>query len=168
MPKLVKDGTISDNNWQLMAKPETDAVTAAVAAGAVIVPLAVWQAQRDALSARNDIGVWLDSDETADMLGQDVTALPLIAVNFPAFTDGRGFTTARILRERYNFTGELRAVGYFLAEQVCYMRRCGINAFDFGTEREQHLQAAIDAMDDFTEYYQASVDEPQPLFRRRA
>lgn len=168
MPKLVKDGAIVDNQWALMDKPEGEAADAQVSAGSVIVPLTVWLAQKDQLAARNDIGVWLDTDETADQLGEEAQRFPLVAVHFPAFADGRAFTNARLLRERFGFTGELRAVGYFLAEQACYLRRCGVNAFDFGADREQHLQATVDALQDFTEYYQASVDEPLPLFRRRA
>lgn len=168
MPKLVKDGAIVDNEWTLMAKPEGEAAEANVPAGKMIVPLKVWQAQRDALSERSDIGVWLDTDETADELGDEAKRFPLVAVHFPAFADGRAFSTARLLRERFDFTGELRAVGYFLAEQACYLRRCGVNAMDFGPDREQHLEPAIEALKDFTEYYQTSVDQPLPLFRRRA
>ncbi len=168
MPKLVKDGAIVDNDWTLMAKPEGDAAEASVPEGKVIVPLKVWRAQRDSLSERSDIGVWLDTDETADELGDEAKRFPLVAVHFPAFADGRAFSTARLLRERFDFTGELRAVGYFLAEQACYLRRCGVNAMDFGPEREHHLEPAIEALKDFTEYYQTSVDQPLPLFRRRA
>lgn len=168
MPKLVKDGAIVSDDWTLMPKPEGEPAEVTVPAGKVIVPLKVWQAQAETLNTRQDIGVWLDTDETADELGEEAKPFPLIAVNFPAFADGRAFTTARVLRERYGFTGELRAVGYFLAEQACYLRRCGINAMDFGPEREQHLEAAVEALNDFTEYYQASVDQPLPLYRRRA
>ncbi|MGD8177314.1 DUF934 domain-containing protein [Marinimicrobium sp. ARAG 43.8] len=168
MPKLVKDGAIVDNEWTLMAKSEEDASSVKVPEGQVIVPLAVWQAQKTTLANRQDIGVWLDTDETADQLGDDARQRPLVAVHFPAFADGRAFTTARMLRERFGFEGELRAIGYFLAEQACYLRRCGVNAMDFGEDREQHLQAAIEALNDFTEYYQSSVDQPLPLFRRRA
>jgi len=80
MPKLVKDGAIVDNEWTLMAKPEGEASDASVPAGPVIVPLTVWLAQKDQLSARNDIGVWLDTDETADQLGEDAQQFPLVAV----------------------------------------------------------------------------------------
>jgi len=173
MPKLVKDGAIVENDWQFLPKPEGDAggkslSESKVPEGKVIVPLKVWQAQKEALRDRQDLGVWLDSDETADQLGDDAKPLPLIGIHFPAFADGRGFSTARLLRERYGYTGEIRALGYFLPEQACYLRRCGVNAFDFGTERERFLEATLEALDDFTEYYQASADQPMPLFRRRA
>ena len=158
---------IVEVTWTLLSKPEGDAANFAVPAGQVIVPLSVWLAQKSELKSRSDIGVWLDSDETADLLGEDAQSLPLVAVNFPTFMDGRAFSTARLLRERFGFTGELRAVGNFIRDQLCYLRRCGVNAFAFSNP-ETDLQAALKSLNDFTEYYQASVDQPLPLFRRRA
>lgn len=167
MPKLIKDGAIIENTWTLLAKPEGDASAVEVPAGQVIVPLAVWQAQKTRLQSRNDVGVWLDSDETAHQLGGDALALPLVALNFPLFMDGRAFSSARLLRERYGFTGELRAVGNFIRDQLCYLRRCGVNAFAFARE-DINLEEALTSLNDFNEYYQAAVDQPLPLFRRRA
>ncbi|MDQ2075480.1 DUF934 domain-containing protein [Marinimicrobium sp. ABcell2] len=167
MPKLVKDGAIVDNQWTLLEKPEGEPSAVNVPAGQVIVPLSVWQAQQDTLSQRNDVGVWLDSDETPDRLGDALQALPLIAVNFPVFKDGRAFSSARLLRERYGYTGEVRAIGHFIRDQLCYLRRCGVNAFDFGAQ-EIDLEQALKSLNDFTEYYQAASDERLPLFRRRA
>jgi len=166
MPKLIKDGVIVDNTWTLVAKPEGDA-TVEVPAGQVIVPLSVWVAQKDQLQSRNDIGVWLDSDEVADAIGAEANRFPVIGVNFPLFMDGRAFSTARLLRERYGFKGELRAVGNFIRDQLCYLRRCGVNAFAFANP-ETDLDIAVKSLGDFNEYYQASVDQPLPLFRRRA
>ena len=167
MPKLIKDGVIVDNTWALIAKPEADAASVAVPAGQVIVPLSVWLAQKAQLQNRTDVGVWLDSDETADQLADDVTSLPLIALNFQSFMDGRAFSTARLLRERYTFSGELRAIGHFMRDQLCYLRRCGVNAFAFANP-ETDLEIAAQSLNDFNEYYQASVDQPLPLFRRRS
>lgn len=167
MPKLIKDGAIVDNTWVLLAKPEGDAADANVPAGQVIVPLAVWTAQKEKLQHRTDVGVWLDSDEIAESIGEEANRFPVIGVNFPGFMDGRSFSTARILRERYGFKGELRAVGNFIRDQLCYLRRCGVNAFAFANP-EANLEIALKSLNDFTEYYQASVDQPLPLFRRRA
>ena len=167
MPKLIKDGAIVENTWGLIAKPEGDAAEVAVPAGQVIVPLSVWIAQKAQLQARKDVGVWLDSDETADSIGEEANNFAVIGVNFPLFMDGRAFSTARLLRERYGFTGELRAVGNFIRDQLCYLRRCGVNAFAFA-DPETNLDVAVKSLGDFSEYYQASVDQPLPLFRRRA
>lgn len=166
MPKLIKDGAIVPNEWTLLDKPEGDAASQEVPAGKVIVPLSVWLAQKESLQQRSDIGVWLDSGELASELGDDAKNLPLVAVHFPLFMDGRGFSTARLLRERFGFAGELRAIGYFLRDQLCYLKRCGVNAFEF-THNEISLEDALESLNDFTEYYQASVDQPLPLFRRR-
>lgn len=167
MPKLIKDGAIAENTWALIAKPESDAAEVTVPVGQVIVPLSVWIAQKAQLSARADVGVWLDSDEVAESIGEEANRFPVIAVNFPGFMDGRAFSTARILRERYGFKGELRAVGNFIRDQLCYLRRCGVNAFAFANP-DADLAVAVKSLNDFNEYYQASVDQPLPLFRRRA
>ncbi len=164
MPKLIKDGTIVDNTWQLLAKPEADEAVG-VPSGQVIVPLCVWHAQKDQLAQRNDIGVWLDSDQNAEDLGADAASLPLVAVNFPGFMDGRGFSLGRLLRERYGFEGELRAIGNFMRDQLFYLKRCGFNAFDCNGDIDQ--QAALASLSDFTVTYQAAADEPLPLYRRR-
>lgn len=167
MPKLIKDGLISEDSWTLMAKPEGEAASVQVPAGQVIIPASVWLAQKDRLQARNDLGIWLDSDEGAELIGADANRFAVIGVNFPTFMDGRSFSTARLLRERYGFTGELRAVGNFIRDQLCYLRRCGVNAFAFANP-EANLDEAVKSLADFQEYYQASVDQPLPLFRRRA
>lgn len=167
MSKLVKDGVIVANTWALIDKPEGDAAAAVVPAGQVLVPYSVWNAQQAQLTARTDVGVWLDSDETADLIGTDANRFAVIGLNFPVFMDGRPFSTARLLRERYGFTGELRAVGHFMRDQLCYLRRCGVNAFAFANP-DENLDEAVKSLNDFNEYYQASVDQPLPLFRRRA
>lgn len=167
MSKLIKDGVIVENTWTLLAKQEGEASAVNIPAGQVIVPVAVWLAQKETLQARGDIGVWLDSDEGAELIGDEATRFPVIGVNFPLFMDGRAFSTARLLRERYGFTGELRAVGNFIRDQLCYLRRCGVNAFEFANP-EANLDEAVKSLQDFNEYYQASVDQPLPLFRRRA
>lgn len=168
MSKLIKDGHILENTWPLLAKPEGEltAETLSVPNSQVLVPYSVWQAQ-PALAQRTDIGVWLDSDETADLIGAEANRFSVIGLNFPLFMDGRAFSTARLLRERYGFTGELRAVGHFIRDQLCYLRRCGVNAFAFHNP-DENLEEALKSLNDFNEYYQASVDQPLPLFRRRA
>ena len=167
MPKLIKDGAIVENTWEVLAKAEGESAAVEVPAGQVLIPVAVWLAQKDQLQNRTDIGVWFDSDETADLIGEDANRFAVIGVNFPGFMDGRSFSTARLLRERFGFTGELRAVGNFMRDQVCYLRRCGVNAFAFANP-EANLEEAVIALGDLQEYYQASVDQPLPLFRRRA
>lgn len=166
MQKLIKDGAIVDNIWTLIAKPEADA-SVDLSTQNIIVPLQVWLTNKSQLQSRKDVGVWLDSDETAEQIAADAQSLPLIAVNFPGFMDGRAFSTAKLLRDRYNFKGELRAIGNLIRDQLCYLRRCGVNSFAFANP-DIKLEAALKSLNDFSEYYQASVDQPLPLFRRRA
>jgi uncharacterized protein (DUF934 family) len=164
MAKLIKARKAAPDTWQLLKADEAGAV-AIPASGNVIVPLAVWTAQRDALRARGNVGVALEPNEDPAELANDVAALPLIAVSFPSFQDGRGYSTARLLRERYGFKGEVRAIGDVLLDELFYMSRVGFDAFLL--REDQDLDACLKVFDTFSEVYQASVETPVPLFKRR-
>jgi uncharacterized protein (DUF934 family) len=88
-----------------------------------------------------------------------------VEINFPKFGDGRGFSIARLLRERYGYKGELRAVGQVARDHLYYMEQCGFDAFLL--REGEDVAEALAAFDDFSEAYQASVAQPVPLFRRR-
>jgi uncharacterized protein (DUF934 family) len=165
MRKIIKDKTIVDDHWSVFKLSEGDAPdTVAVPAGHQIVPLQVWLAQKTALSARQDIGVWLASDERPEQLSDDVAALSLIAVDFPAFSDGRGYSIAFNLRSRLGYEGEIRAIGDVLRDQLFYMQRVGFNAF--ATREDRSIEDALKGLTDFSEAYQTSWDQKSPLFRR--
>lgn len=166
--QLIIDGSVTNNQWNLLPLGGEDEITtSSLAPGKIILPLSVWLVLREELAPRKDeIGVWLDSDETADLIGDYAAELPLIAAHFPAFADGRAFSAGRLLRQRYGFTGELRAVGNFIRDQMTYLKRCGFNAFAY--QGEQPLETLLDSMQDFTDSYQAAVDQTLPIFRRRA
>ncbi|GAA5524545.1 hypothetical protein Maes01_01102 [Microbulbifer aestuariivivens] len=167
--QLLIEAEVTLNQWRLLPNDEATAelTAAALPGGNIILPLARWQELRDELASRRDeIGVWLESDESAELLGEAAKELPLIAVHFPAFGDGRGFTTGRLLRERFGFSGELRAVGNFMRDQLSYLRRCGFNAFAY--QGSQPLEELAKSLQDFSDSYQAATDQPEPLFRRRA
>lgn len=172
MPEIIKNGAIVADSWQLLqlAAGET-AETVALPAGPLLVPLAVWQARRQELTARgaadnNPLGVWLDAGEGPEALAGDLDRLAVIGVNFPKFTDGRSYSSARLLRERYGYTGEIRALGDVLYDQLFAMRRCGIDAY--ALRADQNPEKALAGFAAFSETYQAAVDQPLPLFRRRA
>jgi uncharacterized protein (DUF934 family) len=164
MPQLIKDGAIVDDRWTLLR--EATSLADVPDGEPAIVPLALWLAQRDALRARGEIGVWLRPSDEPDPLAADCAALPLIAIDFPQFTDGRGYSIARLLRERHGFEGELRAIGDVLRDQLYYLRQCGFNAFAVRADR--NLEDALKSLGDFSENYQATWARPVPLFRRRA
>lgn len=167
MRKIIKDKVIVNDDWQLLKLADGDAAeTITVPAGRAIVPLSVWLAQKSALSSRTDIGVWLASDEHAEALKDDLTALPLIAIDFPTFTDGRGYSIAYQLRTRLGYSGELRAIGDVLRDQLFYMARVGFNAF--ATREDRSIEDALKGLTDFSEVYQTAWDQKTPLFRRVA
>jgi len=105
--------------------------------------------------------------EPEDDLLQIITHLPkiaLLAIDFPKFGDGRGYTKARLLRERYRYQGELRAVGEVLSDQLFYLLRCGFDAFELAPGKD--TEAALRSFETFSVTYQAATDEPRPLYAR--
>jgi uncharacterized protein (DUF934 family) len=133
--------------------------------GKPIVTLARYAASREALLGRYpSLGVRIASDK----LPRDIpepNRLALIAVEFPRFTDGRGYSIARQLRDRHGFTGELRAVGWVLRDQLYYLERCGFDAFELKPGKP--LESALEAFGEFSATYQAATDDPRPIYRRR-
>jgi uncharacterized protein (DUF934 family) len=161
--KIIRDGGIVSDDWTLLAKDATELP----AASNIIVPLKLWQTQRNALLARGEpLAVWFDSEEDPADITADINHFSVIAVNFPAFKDGRGSSTAYLLRTRYNFKGELRAIGDVLRDQLFALKRVGFNAFAVRADKD--IEDALKGLSDFSEVYQGSVDQPLPLFRRRA
>ncbi|WP_226647758.1 DUF934 domain-containing protein [Microbulbifer variabilis] len=166
--ELILNGEVATNEWKILPQLEEGETfdINALPPGKVILPLRQWQAHREALAKRSaEVGVWLDSDEGAELIGSEAANLPLIAIHFPAFADGRGFSAGRLLRERFGFKGELRAVGGFMRDQLTYLQRCGFNAYAF--EGEQPLTILKESLHDFGDSYQSGVDQPLPMFRRR-
>lgn len=165
MRNIIKDRQIVADDWTVLKLEEGQAAeSVAVSAGKVIVPLKVWQAQRESLATRADVGVWIDSDERAEALKDDIARLPVIAVNFPKFADGRGYSIAYNLRVRLKYTGELRAIGDVLRDQMFYMQRVGFNAF--AVREDKNINDALKSLNDFSQPYQNSVDLKAPLFNR--
>jgi uncharacterized protein (DUF934 family) len=158
--EIIKDRRIVTDGWRHVADDEAVPET-----GDVIVSLARWRSEGPALRARAEgrVGVRVRPDEDVDAT---LATLPLVALEFPKFTDGRGYTKARLLRERYGFSGELRAVGYVLRDQIFYMARCGIDAFELA--KGKSLEQALGAFDEMSVTYQGAADDPRPLWRRRA
>ena len=168
MPKIIKNDRIVEDAWQVLKLAEGEtAETVALPEATTLFPLAVWQARKGELLARiATAGVWIDSSEGPEALVGDLNALSIIAVNFPKFADGRSYSTARLLRERYGYRGEIRAIGDVLHDQLFFMKRCGIDAY--AVREDKDIEAALAGLNTFSDAYQGAVDQPQPLFRRRA
>ena len=163
MPRLIKDRAVVDDGWTLLREA---ASLADVPDGVpVIVPLALWLERRAALHARGEVGVWLAPTDDPRALLPDLATLPLIAVDFPKFGDGRGYSTARLLRDRYGYRGELRAIGDVLRDQLFALSECGFDAFAIREDRDP--VEALASFNDFASVYTATSRTPQPWFRRR-
>lgn len=166
MANLIKNRAVVEDSWLLLKEVSDLEAIADKSAKSLIVPLAFWLEHRRELKQRpGKTAVWLDSNELPAALGEDLHSFALIALNFPVFSDGRPFSSARELRSNFMFKGELRAVGDVLRDQLFYMARCGFDAFVL--REDQNVETAVAAFEDFQDGYQVSVDKPVPLFRRR-
>lgn len=148
---LIKHNAFVENTFAHVADDE------ALPDGPIVVSLKRWQAERETLAARNaPLGVRLSSDQSPEALGADVSHFALIELEFPKFRDGRGYSWARILRQRLGFTGEVRAVGDVLRDQWLFMSRCGVDAFEVrpGTRLEDFRAALAEQ----TVFYQPASD----------
>jgi uncharacterized protein (DUF934 family) len=135
------------------------------ASGDVTVTLSRWVSDRDALKTHcGKVGVRLAPDDDPSELQSDLPHLALIAIEFPKFTDGRGYSAARILRDRLDYSGELRAIGNVLRDQLFYLSRVGINAFELSPGKS--LEDALRGFEEFSVTYQAAVDDERPIYRR--
>ena len=163
---------IVDDNWTVLRAAEGETLdqakiaAAAQSQDAILFPLSAWQAHGAVLAGRDQsiTGLWLaPEDEPGDaeaLFGR----VAVIAVDFPVFRDGRGFSTAYLLRTRYHWAGPLRAIGDVLRDQLNFMKRCGFD--QFAVRADKNIDDALKGFTEFTVAYQASVDEPLPLFRR--
>ncbi|MBI5862864.1 MAG: DUF934 domain-containing protein [Rhodocyclales bacterium] len=167
MPEqLIQNGRLVADRWQRLEMSE-DADLGALSAAPILLPASLWCARRDQLLARTgEIGVSLAPGFPLESLAEDIGRFSLIAVEFPKFADGRGYSTASLLRQRYGYRGELRAVGDVGRDQMFYLQRVGFNAFLIPEGRD--AEDALQGLTDFPDTYQGAADQPLPLFRRRA
>ena len=159
MPKIIKDGQVVDDTWIIIDKD----FEGELPRGKLLLPMQYWLDNRDILNLMCT-GLWIDSDEELEAIGHEANLFPLIAVNFPAFADGRGFSIGRLLKERYGYTGQLRAIGNPIQDQLFYLKRCGFTSFDL--KEGINLETALASLNDFDITYQGAVDQVDPLFRQ--
>ncbi|HEY5336664.1 MAG TPA: DUF934 domain-containing protein [Rhizomicrobium sp.] len=158
---LIKNGALAQDGYIAVADD------AALPDGGAIVSLTRFNAERQNLLARNaPLGVRLKAPESPEALGDDVHRLSLVVLEFPVFRDGRAFSWARLLRERMKFTGEIRATGHFLYDQINYLHRVGFDALDVpeGFSIEQYRRA----LGEMTNVYQPSTDGRRTIRDLRA
>ena len=166
MPDVItSDGSIRQDDWVVVPRP-ADGESLDVPEQPALIPADLWLAGKEHFEDRDDIGVWLDSHDEPEILAGVVNELPVIAVNFPKFSDGRGYSIARLLRERLSYRSELRAVGDVLLDQLQFMKRCGFDTYVLRADKD--INKAARCLNFFTQGYQAATDTDEPLFRRRA
>lgn len=147
--QIIKDKKIVEDLWHHV---EDDAD---LPQGDITVSVARWKKEKPQLLTREgNVGLRLDSDEPVENVAEDLDRVKLIELNFETHTDGRSFTQAWLLRNRYHFKGEIRAVGNFMADQVFYLYRTGVNAF--ALKPTDKLPVALSALNDFSITYQQS------------
>jgi uncharacterized protein (DUF934 family) len=150
MPELIRNARVEPDDWS-----ESDLPT-----------LALWKERRLLPELAGErLAVRLEPADDPAELADGIERLSLIAINFPKFADGRGYSSAVLLRTRYLYRGELRAVGDVGRDQLFYLKRCGFDSFALAAHRDPH--SALASLGDFRESYQGSVEDPLPLFRRR-
>lgn len=151
---LIRDGTFIDDCWTVLdsaeeARPDRPA----------LLPLADYLAQPQP----TDHGVWLGPTDSPATLEPHLATLPLIAVRFPSFGDGRGYSLAALLR-RSGYRGDLRALGDVLVDQLHMLRRIGFTSF--ALRADQAEQDALTALNRYSDPYQGAYDALLPAYRR--
>ena len=154
---LVKNGQVVEDQWVTVADDAAIPFNRPA-----IVPLDRWRRERARLDSRNaPLGIRLASDDSLDEIRDGLHGIDLIALEFPAFTDGRAYSTARLLRERHGYTGELRAVGQVLRDQAQFMSRCGFDTFELADDARGENWA--DGLSDIAVFYQPAADPRDPV-----
>ena len=165
MPILIDRHGPIDDRWAWFQDEAAEAGATAASGQRLILSLAQWPAHAERLEAAGaTLGICLEPSDDPGQIVDLFERIALIAIRFPAFTDGRGYSTARLLRQRHGGTGELRAVGDVLRDQMFYLARCGFDTFDL--KDGEPVAEAIAGFGDFSEAYQSAADRG-PLFRRR-
>lgn len=162
--RVIKDNRVVDDDWQRIDTSETDTP---LPAGDIIVPYAYWKQHKAELLNRQDgrVAICIHGDDAIEEVVDDLQHFQLIALDFPAFKDGRNYSNARLLRDRYGYRGELRAVGDILRDQLFYLHRCGIDSFQVRSDKD--IEDALKGLSDFSVTYQSAADGAVPVYKNR-
>jgi uncharacterized protein (DUF934 family) len=154
--RVFKDGRLIEDGWRRLADEDE------LPAGDVIVSLPRWRAKRSELERRaGRVGICIEGGANLEDLVPFLSDLSLVAVDFPHFKDGRGYSLGRLLREKYAYAGELRAIGHVLRDQLHYLRRCGFDSFEVCGNTE--IEGLRRALTEFSLSYQPAADGAPPI-----
>ncbi len=158
--QIIKDGKITHDEVRHLSDDEVPTSTR------FTVSCTRWKSEKDALlTTGNLLGVRLKGGDSIADIADDLHQIGLVVVEFPALADGRSFSLARLLRERFGYEGEIRATGDFIRDQVYFLARVGVNAFEPVAVTD--LENLLTAFTDFTVNYQAAADNVKPVYRQR-
>lgn len=158
---LIKDGRTIDDPWTAVAND-----TALPAEGALLVSYQTWTEHRETLLRRNaPLGIRLESGQSPSLIADDLDRFDLITLDIPVFKDGRAYSYARLLRERYGYAKELRAVGNVLRDQYQFLHRCGFDTFQVADDAA--ADAWWSALSEITHTYQPAADSRRPILALR-
>ena len=161
--RAIKDNQIIEDTWQRVEQIET---VAELPQGDIIVPFTWWREHADTLQQHSGkLAICINGDDEVEDVAEVANKFELIALDFPAFKDGRCYSHARLLRDRYRYSGELRAVGDVLRDQLFYMKRCGIDSFQ--VKEGKDMEDALKGFLDFTVRYQTAADGAAPVYKAR-
>ena len=162
--RVIKDNKVIEDNWQRIDKA---AEAAPLPPGDIIVSYAYWKTHREQLLQRKGgrFGICIYGDDAIEDIKADLQHFRIIALDFPVFRDGRNYSHARLLRERFGYQGELRAVGDVLRDQLFFLRRCGIDAFQI--REDKNIEDALESFADFSQVYQPAADGAVPVYKNR-
>lgn len=160
---ILHEGRLVEDHWTVLEDGRTEIETSG---GKVIVTLARWRAERETLLSRHDaVGVLVPNTADIEAVFPEIADRPLLALQFPTFTDGRALSQAVVLRKRLKFRGELRALGDVIRDLVFWLGRCGFDSIV--PRKDQSLEGCREALREFTVAYQAAADEHTPVWVRR-
>ena len=158
---LLKNGQVAEDSWTILEDGGN-----LFSVENPLISLEIWkQNEVEIIRQNKSIGIFLRSDQSPEEIGESVDRFSVVAIDFPIFTDGRGLSYARILRERLGYKGELRAVGDVRRDQYLFMLRCGFDAFEI--KKESDLEGWNDASEEFSVFYQPTSDNTPWVLRRR-
>ncbi|MCT4656031.1 MAG: DUF934 domain-containing protein [Cohaesibacter sp.] len=168
--KLYKAGAFQSDPWKRLADGDND--NGVPEGGAYFASFAKAKELLSSGPVSFDLGVIVEAGDDVEELAEHYDAILAFAVDFPAFADGRGFSTARLLRERHGYKGEIRAIGAYILDQMPMLMRCGVDAF---WVEDDAVRAGLERGEwpEIANYYQptgredAKVNDPRPWLRRR-
>ncbi|WP_257266628.1 DUF934 domain-containing protein [Endozoicomonas sp. ONNA2] len=163
MPKLLKDQQIRNDDFQIRQQGPKEPF---LPEGNVLLHVSsIVHAIKANGQHKGQVGIWFDSSDEPETVTHTLNQFPVIAVNFPGFFDGRGYSLARLLRERWDYQGDLRAIGDILVDQLYYLKRCGFSSFRL--REDQNPDYALAALTTFSGNYQTAADQSIPVYRLR-